>query len=215
MLRSLKALGAVCVVLALAMAPMVAFGADEAKDASHGTAAAPASGGHAEAAHDAGGGLINLDTSLIIQLVNFLILLFVLSRLLYRPLLAKMEERTSAIKKSLDEAQAARAEAARQQEENARQLRAAYQEAVAIRDQALKEAAEEQRRLVEAARLEAQRMIESAKAQTDADVRRAREELRREVVDLATGVAETLIRKSLRDEDHRRVVAEALARVGS
>ena len=58
-------------------------------------------------------------------------------------------------------------------------------------------------------------MIESAKAQTDADVRRAREELRREVVDLATGVAETLIRKSLRDEDHRRVVAEALARVGS
>ena len=79
----------------------------------------------------------------------------------------------------------------------------------------MKEAAEEQRRLVEAARLEAQRMIESAKAQTDADVRRAREELRREVVDLATGVAETLIRKSLRDEDHRRVVAEALARVGS
>ena len=98
MLRSLKALGAVCVVLALAMAPMVAFGADEAKDASHGTAAAPASGGHAEAAHDAGGGLINLDKSLIIQLVNFLILLFVLSRLLYRPLLAKMEERTSARK---------------------------------------------------------------------------------------------------------------------
>ena len=76
-----------------------------------------------------------------------MILLFVLHRLLYKPLLAKMEERSSAIKKSLDEAQAARAEAARQQEENAARLQAAYTEAAAIRDQALKEAGEEQRRL--------------------------------------------------------------------
>ena len=49
----------------------------------------------------------------------------------------------TAIKQSLDEAQAARAEAVRQQEENEAQLRAAYAEAAAIREQALKEAAEE------------------------------------------------------------------------
>ena len=55
------------------------------------------------------------------------------SKLLYKPLLAKMEERTQAIKKSLEEAQAARAEAPRQQEEHAAQLRAAYAEAQAIR----------------------------------------------------------------------------------
>ena len=66
-----------------------------------------------------GGGLISLDKSLIIQAINFVVLLFLLHRLLYKPLLAKMEERSGAIKKSLDEAQAARTEAARQQEENA------------------------------------------------------------------------------------------------
>jgi len=164
--------------------------------------------------HGGGGGLINIDTSLLIQVVNFAILLFVLHRLLYRPLLAKMEERSSAIKKSLDEAQAARAEAARQQEENAARLKAAYAEAASIRDQALKDAGEEQRRLVEAARAESQRMIESAKAQLDADVRRAREDLRREVGDLAVGIAEKLIHKSLRDEDHRRIVDDAIASIG-
>jgi F-type H+-transporting ATPase subunit b len=164
--------------------------------------------------HGGGGGLINIDKSLLIQVINFAILLFVLHRLLYKPLLAKMEERAGAIKKALDEAQAARAEAARQQEENAARLKAAYAEAATIRDQALKEAGEEQRRLVEAARAESQRMIESAKAQLDADVRRAREELRREVGDLAVGIAEKLIRKSLRDEDHRRIVDEAIASIG-
>jgi F-type H+-transporting ATPase subunit b len=172
--------------------------------------------GIAEAASEGGeGGLISLDKSLIVQGVNFIILLLLLQRLLYRPFLAKMEERTQAIKKSLDEAQAARAEAARQQEENAARLRAAHAEAAAIREQALKEAAEEQRRLVDAARGESQRLIETAKAQMDADVRRAREELRREVGELATAVAEKLVRRSLRDEDHRRIVADAIAKVGN
>ena len=167
-----------------------------------------------EGGHE-GGGLISLDKSLIVQGINFVILLFILQRLLYRPFLAKMAERTQAIQKSLDEAHAARAQATRQQEENEARLRAGHAEAAAIRAQALKEAAEEQRRLVEAARAESQRLVESAKAQMDADVRRAREELRREVADIATAVAEKLVRRTLRDEDHRRIVAEAISKVGN
>jgi len=169
--------------------------------------------GLAQAASE--GGFINPDKSLIVQMVNFLILLVILHRLLYKPLLAKMEERTVAIKQSLDAAQAARAEAARAHEENEARLRAAHAEAAAIRAQALKDAADEQRRLVEAARAEAQRLIESAKAQTEAEIRRAREELRREVAEIATAVAEKLVRRSLRDDDHRRVIADAVARIGN
>jgi F-type H+-transporting ATPase subunit b len=173
-----------------------------------------ASLGPAWAASSEGGGLISVDKSLIVQALNFLILLAILWKLLYRPFLAKMEERTQAIKTSLEEAQAARADAARQQEENTSRLRQAHAEAAAIRDQALKEAAEEQRRLVEAARGEAQRLVESAKAQMDADIRRAREELRREVADLATTVAEKLVRKSLRENEHRQIIADAIGRLG-
>jgi F-type H+-transporting ATPase subunit b len=167
-----------------------------------------------EGAHESGG-LISLDKSLIIQFLNFIILLLILQRLLYKPFLAKMAERTQAIQKSLDEAQAARAQAARQQEENETRLRTAHAEAASIRAQALKDAADEQKRLIDAARAESQRLVETAKAQMDADVRRARDELRREVADLATAVAEKLVRRSLRDEDHRRIVADAIAKVGN
>jgi F-type H+-transporting ATPase subunit b len=169
----------------------------------------------AAAAEEQGGGLISLDKSLIIQVINFLILLFLLHRLLYRPLLAKMSERTAAIKASLDEAQKARAEATRQQEQNAAALRAAHAEAASIRAAALKEVAEEQKRLMEAARADAQRLVESTKAQMETDVRRAREELRREVADLAVAVAEKLVKKSLREEDHRRLVADAVGRMSN
>ena len=147
--------------------------------------------------------------------VNFIILLLVLHRILYKPLVSKMEERTSAIQKSLEEAQAARTEAARQLEENATRLRSAYQEAASIREQALKAAADEQRKLVEAAQAEARRLLDSARAQTEADIRRAREELRREVAGIAVAVAEKLVRKSLRDEDHRRIIDEAISKIGA
>lgn len=165
----------------------------------------------AEEGSGEGGGLISLDKSLIVQVVNFLILLIILQRLLYKPLLAKMEERTAAIKKSLEEAQAARAAAAQQQEQNEARLRAAYAEAAAIREQALKEAGEESRRHIEAAQSQARKMVEDTKAQLEGEVRHARDELRREVSDLAVAVAEKLVHRTLREEDHRRIVAEAIA----
>lgn len=158
-----------------------------------------------------GGGLINVDKSLIVQFVNFFILLFILQRLLYKPFLAKMAERTAAIKTSLEEAQAVRAEAARAQAENEARLRQAHAEAAAIREQALREAAEESRKHIEAAQAQSRKLVDDTKAQLDAEVRRARDELRREVSDLAIAVAEKLVHRTLRDDDHRRIVSEAIA----
>jgi F-type H+-transporting ATPase subunit b len=168
-----------------------------------------ASAGAEEAARE-GGGIISLDRSLIVQAINFLVLMVVLWKLLYRPLVTKMEERTAAIKNSLDQAQLARTEAQRQLEENAARLRQAYAEAQAIRDAAQKEAAEQHRKVVEAARHEAQRLVDGARAELESEVRRARADLRNEVGEVATAIAEKLIRTSLRDEDHRRIVAEAV-----
>jgi F-type H+-transporting ATPase subunit b len=171
----------------------------------------PAVAGAAESGGDHGGGLISIDKSLIVQFVNFFILLFILQRLLYKPFLAKMQERTAAIESSLDQAQAARAEAERQQGENEAKLRAAYAEAASIREQALKDAAEESRRHIETAQAQARKLVDDTKAQLDGEIRRAREELRREVSDLSVAVAEKLVRRTLREDDHRRIVTEAIA----
>ena len=92
-------------------------------------------------------------------------------------------------------------------------IRAAHADAQALRERALREAGELRERLSAEARQEAARLVEAAQAQVGQEVRRARAELRSEVGVLATQIAERLVRKSLTDEDHQRLVREALARI--
>jgi F-type H+-transporting ATPase subunit b len=160
-----------------------------------------------------GAGLITVNASLIIQIVNFLILLAVLYRFLYRPLVGALEGRSAAIKQQLAEAQAAREEAQRQLADFETRLRASQAEAQKAREQALREAAETRERLTAEARAEASRLVESAQAQIAQEVRRAKAELRQEVGQHAIQIAERLIKKSLRDDDHQRLVDEALAQI--
>jgi F-type H+-transporting ATPase subunit b len=169
----------------------------------------------AYAAEGEGSSLIEINWTLGVQLVSFLLLLAVLYKLMYRPLLAALEGRTTAIQQQLAEAQAAREEAQRALGAMEERIRAAQAEAQALRERALREAAELRDRLSAEARQEATRLIEGAQAQVSQEVRRARAELRAEVGGLATQIAERLIRKSLNDEDHQRLLREALARIES
>jgi F-type H+-transporting ATPase subunit b len=167
----------------------------------------------AYASEGEGSSLIEINWTLGVQLVSFLLLLAVLYKLMYRPLLGALEGRSAAIQQQLAEAQAAREEAQRALGAMEERIRAAQAEAQALRERALREAAELRERLSAEARQEAARLIEGAQAQVSQEVRRARAELRAEVGVLATQIAERLIRKSLNDEDHQRLLREALARI--
>jgi F-type H+-transporting ATPase subunit b len=167
----------------------------------------------AHAAEGGGGSLIELNWTLGVQLISFLLLLAVLYRLMYRPLVGALEGRSAAIQQQLAEAQAAREEAQRQLGAMEERIRVAQAEAQALRERAMREAAELRERLAAEARQEATRLLEAAQAQVGQEVRRARAELRAEVGGLATQIAERLVRKSLTDEDHQRLVREALARI--
>jgi F-type H+-transporting ATPase subunit b len=169
--------------------------------------------GWARAAESESGSLIEINWTLGVQLISFLLLLAVLYKLMYRPVLAALEGRTSAIQQQLAEAQAAREEAQGQLAAMEERIRAAQADAQALRERALREAAELRDRLSAEARQEATRLVEAAQAQVGQEVRRARAELRAEVGVLATQIAERLVRKSLDDEDHQRLVREALARI--
>jgi F-type H+-transporting ATPase subunit b len=163
---------------------------------------------------EGGGSLIEINWTLGVQLISFLLLLVVLSKLLYRPVVAALEGRAYAIQQQLAEAQAAREEAQQALGAMEERIRVAQAEAQALRERALREAAELRERLSAEARQEATRLVEAAQAQVGQEVRRARAELRAEVGALATQIAERLVRKSLTDEDHQRLVREALARIG-
>jgi len=159
-------------------------------------------------------GIINLDVSLILQIVNFIILIWILNRYLFQPLSAFLAKRSEGIKQSLDEAKGAREEAARMQQEYQARMVAIQREAEARREEALRQVEEERRRLLVASRDEAEHLVGQARAQIEREVERAKATLQEEAVTLSLQVAERVLRRNLTGEDHRRLAEQFIEEVG-
>ncbi len=152
---------------------------------------------------------------LLFQVINFLILLFLLHRILYRPILRMLDQRRERIRADLDEARQLREAAAQDRATYQRQLEQVRDESRAILDEASSvaeriraegrmQAKEEQARALQRAREAIQRERDHAIA-----------ELRREVADLAIDAASQVIRRNLDSPEQRRLVEEVLAEVES
>ena len=167
-----------------------------------------------EAAKHEEPGIINLNVTLLIQAVNFLILIALLSRFLFTPLRKFLADRAEGIERALAEAKVAREAAAKAQEEHRAQIVATQREAAALRDQAQREVEAERQRLLKASRDEAQRLVDEARAAIEAEVRRARASLREEVVGLSLAAAERLLGRSMTGEDQKRLAEQYVRELG-
>ncbi len=168
-----------------------------------------------EAVKHAEPGIVNLNISTLIQVVNFLILIALLSRFLFTPLRKFLAERAEGIEKSLAEARLARESAAKAQEEYRAQILAAQREAAALREQAQREVEAERQRLLKESRDEAQHVLDEAKAAIEVETKRARAALREEVVTLSLTAAERLLGRAMTTEDQKRLAEQYVRELGS
>ncbi|MGH7376776.1 MAG: F0F1 ATP synthase subunit B, partial [Candidatus Methylomirabilales bacterium] len=142
-------------------------------------------------------GIINIDKTLLLQLVNFLILVAILYKFLFKPLTGFMAQRAEGIKRSLSEAEEARRAAARTMEEYSAKLVAAQKESEAVRARMEQEVAAERQRLLEESREEAARLLEAARVEIGQEVKKAKATLREEAVSLSLAAAEKLLGRAL------------------
>lgn len=168
----------------------------------------------AEAEAEHAPGIINLNLTLLLQTINFIILAIVLYKFLFKPLGSFMEKRAEGIRHSLEEAKQARDEVVRARSEYEESLRTARQEAAALRQRMDREITEERERLIQQSREDAHRMISQARAEIQQEVRRAKVELRDETVTLSLTAAERLLRRNLTEEDHRRLAEQYIEELG-
>jgi F-type H+-transporting ATPase subunit b len=148
-----------------------------------------------------------------IQAFNFLILLFILHRLAYKPLLRMLDARSTRIRNDLDEARRLREESEQDRENYRQQLNQARAEARGILDDAT--ATAQKIREQAAAEAEAQNAVALRRAQEaiGREKEQAIGELRREVADLAIMAASHVVGRSLDGDDQRRLVDQAIAEV--
>ena len=168
------------------------------------------------AASDSGGGSFLVSPSLglmIWTLLAFGITLYLLNKLAFPRIAEALDRRRIAIEESIDHAEQAKREADELLEEYRARLREAREQSEDIVARARKAADNLKDETKAEASKQREEMLAAARRDIEHETRRALDELRKEVADLTVVATEKITRKSLDEEDHRRLIEEALREV--
>jgi len=155
--------------------------------------------------------LLNIEPGLIIwTVITFVILLIVLRKVAWGPILTALEQREQTIRHSLEEAQRARREAEQLLAQHQQMLAEANRDVTRLLEQGREEAERLRISMTEQARQEAQRLTEAARREIVRERQLAVQELRNTAADLALAAAGRLLNTAMTTEDHRRLVSEFL-----
>ncbi len=153
------------------------------------------------------GGLLDPNPGLIFwTTVTFLIVLFILKKFTWGPMLSALEEREKSIQASIDRAQTAKEEAEEVLKKNRDLLAKADAEAEKIVREGKEYGDKLRADITEKAQTEASRMIATAKEEIEQEKRRALTELRTEVADLAVKGAEKIIMANLDAAKQKNII---------
>jgi F-type H+-transporting ATPase subunit b len=169
----------------------------------------------AEEEHASGGEVIKSLLSphtgeIVVAIVVFLVLLVVLGKTAWKPILKGLEEREARIKQAVDDAQRASEEARRIMAEYQAKLDQATEEARAIAEESRKDAEDVRRRIEEEARQRAEETIARSTKEIERAKDKAYDELISQVTAIAAEAASRIVQKNLTVEDNAGLVDEVI-----
>lgn len=137
--------------------------------------------------------MLRLDMNLVYEMINLVVLYFLLRHFLIRPVTEIMEKRRRVIEEGLQNAQDAQADAMKMKQEYQNALRGARQESAQMIEQARTDAKAEYERIVGEAGEKAGNMIESAKETVRLEKEKTMKELQSEIAGLAMASAQRIV----------------------
>jgi len=158
--------------------------------------------------------LVQPDPGLFIwTILTFLVLVALLARFAWRPLLEALERRQATIAKSLEDAQRARQELERLQRESTQMMQQARVEAEAIVSRSRSDAEALREELKQKSRAEAAAIVKNAEKQIQLETARAIQQIRKETIDLSVAIASKILRRQVSKDDHEGLIEETLKQV--
>lgn len=147
------------------------------------------------------------------QILNFVLLLYLLRRFAYRPVLGMLDERRRRISKGLEDAEAAERDRTLASAEREAAVAEARKEAQAMIARATKIAEDSRAEIMAEAKAEADKLIERAREEIAGEKEKALAELRGHVAELALAAAGKLVGSEMSSATQRRLVDDFLAEV--
>ena len=151
--------------------------------------------------------MVDVNATLIAQILNFLVLLAILAKFAYKPLLKAMDDRRNRIINDLDSAEQTRLDA-EALEQYAEQLAGARQEATEIVNKANQIAQNLHDELVEQARVEQEALLANAKERIEQEKQQALLDIRSEVIKLSTLIAGKIVNQKLNSANDQKLVTD-------
>lgn len=156
------------------------------------------------------GSVMSVNLTIIMQIVNFGALLAILYLLLWEPLTRFLDERSQSIQDDIESAKNKKAEADKVLREYRETLHDARDEVASIIEEGRRRGEEKEREIIEEARREAGRIKERTEAELRGEVEAARRALRRDFATVSVSIAEKILTREIKEEDHHAFVEEAL-----
>lgn len=157
------------------------------------------------------GGLLDVNPGLIFwTLITFIILLFVLKKFAWKPILNALSERENLIKESLEKAEIAKNEAEKLIEENKANLDKAEEEGQKIIAQSREYAEKLKAQMLEESSVEAKKKIDKAKIEIERKNQEAFNQMKDQIASIAVEAAEKIIRENLDETKQKNLVNKYL-----
>ena len=145
--------------------------------------------------------------------VTFAVLLGILWKFAWNPILGALEAREQAIQRTIDDAERLQAEAEALLEEHKARLAEVRSEGNRILDEARRAGERMKSEIMEKSRAEATQVLERAQRQLELETEKAIQTVRLRAADMALEAAQRVLERSLTDADHRRLAEEAIAEI--
>ena len=152
--------------------------------------------------------MVNINATLIAQILNFLFLVFILAKFAYKPLLKVMDDRKNKIAGDLASAENAKEEAEKVKAEYQAKLTAARQEAQEIVENARKTAQIAHDKIIAETKAEQDQVIASAKEAIEREKQQALGAIRAQVINLSLIAASKIVEQKLSSEDDKKIAGD-------
>ncbi len=160
-------------------------------------------------------GVIQIDGTVIVELITFLLMLAILARYVYPEIVRLAEARQRAVAEQLKEAEQSRADAEERLKEAEAKLADARKTAQNVLDAANKSGEQLRQELRQKAEEESRRTVDAARKEIEAERDEAVRSVRREVAELVVAATEKVIGETLDDDKQRKLIDRAIEEVSS
>lgn len=149
---------------------------------------------------------LGIDLKLLIaQAVNFLILLLILTKLVYKPILKLLDKRKKMIEQNVEDTKKIEERLTKIEEEKEKIISDASKKAMEAIEKAKKEAEEEKQKILMNAKKEISSLAERYRAQLQEEKKQLTQEVKAEVAALIIASSEKILRKEFKKDDQKRL----------